>query len=97
MSYPPDGGQDRSDSARASTAQGILPCENDQAKPDRFLTTGTFNLIVKDPYSSSPERGRLDRGPDRKVRVSSNLLRLLILRLTAPTSIFARTFQDYRT
>jgi hypothetical protein len=26
-----------------------LPCETDQAKPDRYLTTGTFNLIVKDP------------------------------------------------
>jgi hypothetical protein len=26
-----------------------LPCETDRAKPDPSLTTGTFNLIVKDP------------------------------------------------
>jgi len=34
-----------------------------------------FNLIVKDPTGDPPERAVLDRGPDPKIRVPSNLLR----------------------
>jgi hypothetical protein len=32
-----------------SEEQDALPCETDQAQPDRYLTTGMFNHIVKDP------------------------------------------------
>ena len=70
-----------------------LPCETDQAKPDLYLTTGMFNLIVKDPYGPPPERCRLDRGPDCYIWVSPNLMRFAWrLRSTATTGIFARTF-----
>ena len=40
-----------------------------------LLTTGMFNLIVKDPSGDPPERAVLDRGPNPKIGVSSNLLR----------------------
>ena len=46
-----------------------LPCENDQAKPDRFLTTGTFNQFVKDPKAIRLSGALLDRGPDFRLGV----------------------------
>ena len=39
-----------------------LHCENDQTKLHRILTTGMFNLIVKDPRRFPPERAALDQG-----------------------------------
>ena len=32
-----------------STLHKHLPCENDQTNSSYILTTGTFNLIFKDP------------------------------------------------
>jgi hypothetical protein len=34
---------------RLEILRQTLHCENDQTKLHRFLTTGMFNLIVKDP------------------------------------------------
>jgi hypothetical protein len=46
-----DGGPGREAKFRQSskTLRETLHCENDQTKLHRFLTTGMFNLIVKDP------------------------------------------------
>jgi hypothetical protein len=45
-------------------------------KLHRFLTTGMFNLIVKDPRRLPPERAALDQGiHSLESHASSNLLR----------------------
>jgi len=74
--------------SRRSKGHEALHCENDRTKSFRSLTTGMFNLIVKDPYGLPPERAALDRSRNgfSATCASSNLLRC----------IFARTFRDYR-
>ena len=57
-------------------AQDTLPCENDQAKPDRFSRLACSTKLSKILEGCPPERCPLDRGPDCDARVSSNLLRL---------------------
>jgi hypothetical protein len=48
--------------AEARKFRETLHCENDQTKTSSFLTTGMFNLIVKDPCRTPPERAALDQG-----------------------------------
>jgi hypothetical protein len=72
--------------------QMLLPCENDQAKLDHISRLACSTNLSKILEGCPPERSLLDRGPDSKVRVSSNLLRSLVLRITAAASVFARTF-----
>jgi len=55
--------------------RGALPCENDQAKPDRISRLARSTNLSKILAADPPERGRLDRGPGGYARVSSNLLR----------------------
>jgi len=57
-----------------------------------LLTTGMFNLIVKDPYSLPPKRCRLDRGLNHSVKVSSNLLRGLDLAASLHRLVTLATF-----
>ena len=51
-----DGGQRILDCARAITAQGTLPCENDQAKLDRFSRLARSTLLSKILENVPPER-----------------------------------------
>ena len=92
MSHPTDGGQ-RVRPHPSSEEPDALPCENDQAKPDRILTTGTFNQFVKDPRAVRLSGALLDRGPDLHLGVPElDALHRLFWRLTAATGVFARTF-----
>jgi hypothetical protein len=58
-----------------------LPCENDQAKLNHISRLACSTNLSKILEGDPPERALLDRGPDLKVRVSSNLLRSLVLHL----------------
>ena len=69
---PVDGGQHGLAVPQASQLQGTLPCENDQAKPDRFSRLARSTNLSKIHYGDSPERGR--GSSDRIcIRASSNL------------------------
>jgi hypothetical protein len=78
MSNSPDGGQDKFDCARAahpktSRRMTLLPCEIDQAKPDRISRLARSTKLSKIREGDPPERALLDRGPDCYARVSSKL------------------------
>ena len=72
---PVDGGQPGSAAPLASQPGGALPCENDRAKPDRISRLARSTNLSKILESASPERCPLDRGPNLRFRLSSNLLR----------------------
>jgi hypothetical protein len=55
--------------------QALLPCENDQAKPDHISRLARSTNLSKILESLPPERGPWDRGPDFYIQVSSNLVR----------------------
>ena len=76
---------------------GALPCENDQAKPDRISRLARSTNLSKILAAFRLSGALLDRGPGCYAGVSSNLLRSPDMRLTACAGIFARTFQSYRT
>jgi hypothetical protein len=59
-----------------SKAQGTLPCENDQAKPDHISRLARSTNLSKILAGLPPRRALLDRGPSCYAGVSSNLLRL---------------------
>jgi hypothetical protein len=75
-----DGGPGRETKSRQSskTLRETLHCENDQTKLNRFLTTGMFYLIVKDPCRVPPERSALDQGIHSMRCASSNWLRCIV-------------------
>ena len=60
--------------ATLENAASLITSENDQTKLGSILTTGMFNLIVKDPKRWPPERVA-GIGIHGLHRVSSNLLR----------------------
>ncbi len=91
MSHPTDGGQ-RVRPLPNSEEPDALPCENDQAKPDRILTTGTFNQFVKDPKAVRLSGAFLDRGPDLHLGVPELMRFAGFWRSTAAAGVFARTF-----
>jgi hypothetical protein len=73
-----DGGPGRETKSRQTrNLLETLHCENDQTKLHRFLTTGMFYLIVKDPCRVPPERSALDQGIHSRCCASSNLLRCI--------------------
>jgi hypothetical protein len=75
-----DSNRRRSADPTAHKSEDRAPYLVRRSNRTRFLlTTGMFNLIVKDPYSGPPKRRRLDRGLNHSVKVSSNLLRGLDL------------------
>jgi len=59
----------------ASQLQGTLPCENDQAKPDRFSRLARSTNLSKILNGGSPERGRGSRFPDLHPDVLELVLR----------------------
>jgi hypothetical protein len=65
-----------------------LPCEIDQAKPDRISRLARSTILSKILAAYPPERCRLDRGPSCYAWVSSNLLR-------SPVSAFDRVCRRF--
>ena len=67
MSSHPDGGRLGRPCLRdflSKGAQGTLPCETDQAKPDRISRLARSTNLSKILEGDSPERDPWDRGPD---------------------------------
>jgi hypothetical protein len=73
---------------RRGCTQALLPCENDQAKPDPFSRLACSTNLSKILEGSPPERALLDRGPSCYAGVSSNLLR-------SPISAFYSIFRRF--
>ena len=67
MSCHPDGGRRWFDCARGqcpkTCAQALLPCENDQAKPDRFSRLARSTNLSKIRVSYPPERSPFGSRP----------------------------------
>src|SRR5579872_2454768 len=62
MPHPTDGGRwDRP--CHRPESRDTLPCENDQAKPDRFSRLARSTLLSKILESGPPKRCPWDRGP----------------------------------
>ena len=78
-------------------AAGILPCENDQAKPDRFSRLARSTLLSKILTVHRLSGTVLDRGPGFVAGGVLELIAQPALYLEALAGVFARTFQDYRT
>jgi hypothetical protein len=76
MSTHPDGGQFESTASALITAPDALPCEIDQTKLDPISRLACSTNLSKILKGYPPKRALLDRGPDPKVGVSSNLMRL---------------------
>lgn len=64
----------------SKAAQALLPCENDQAKPDRISRLARSTNLSKILKSGPPERCPWDRGPGI-AGMSSNLVRLADFRI----------------
>ena len=69
----------------------LLPCENDQAKPDRFSRLACSTLLSKIRESGPPERCPWDRGLLLRTGVLE-LIALLTFCLIASASIFCANF-----
>ena len=77
-----------------SKGVGTLPCENDQAKPDRFSRLARSTYLSKILEGFPPERGPLGSRPGLAFGLSSNLLRTpTFSACIADSGVFARTFQ----
>jgi hypothetical protein len=59
----------------SKAAQALLPCENDQAKPDRISRLARSTNLSKILKSFPPKRCPWDRGSEFYLKVSSNLVR----------------------
>ena len=82
--------------SEARRSRRDLPCENDQAYSCLSLTTGMFNLIVKDPRCTRLSRPLLDQGLRLCRRRSSNLRAVQFLSASsADWNRFSRTCQHY--
>jgi len=86
------------ESDRALASQRCtLPCENDQAKPDRFSRLARSTLLSKILTVHRLSGTVLDRGPSFVAGGVLELIAQPALYLEALAGVFARTFQDYRT
>ena len=90
------------DRARAAFSRkvqpGALPCETDQAKPDRISRLARSTNLSKILEGDPPRRNPLDRGPDSRPVLSSNLIAHcpIVAACSAGFGVLARTFQSYQ-
>ena len=71
-------------------ASSTLPCETDQAKPDRISRLARSTNLSKIHAADPPERSLGIEGPDSYVRVSSNLKRLPVFCASSAPPAFLR-------
>ncbi len=96
MSNSPDGGQDKFDlcphdlSEDKFTCGTLLPCEIDQAKPDRISRLARSTNLSKILEGDPPERDPWDRGSSFDAGVSSNLMRSPLFQTRSESQAFWR-------
>jgi hypothetical protein len=85
MPHPTDGGRwDRP--CHRPESRDTLPCENDQAKPDRFSRLARSTLLSKILESGPPKRCPWDRGPFSRIGVLELDALLACLTIAFPKS-----------
>ena len=81
----------------AKGAAGTLPCENDQAKPDRISRLARSTNLSKILEGGPPGRDPWDRGPDLHPGCPRTWCASPIFSASSAASgVFARTFQSYQ-
>jgi hypothetical protein len=80
------------DGTRAIEQRVLLPCENDQAKPDLFSRLARSTNCQRSLRTFRLSGALLDRGPDCYAQDVLELVALARLRCSACSGVFARTF-----